>query len=163
MVLSDLHKPSYTALSYFELLDLASATIDTITLTTEQALTVERNTRDQASNRLWFRMRAGRVTASRFKSVCSTDLASPSLSLVMTLCHPDKVRFRTAATKWGCHHEKTALEQYKQSSHHNQLSVFPSGFFISVDHPYIGASPDALVCCTCCGTGILEIKVCMCS
>lgn len=39
--------------------------------------------------------------------------------------------------------------------------MFPSGFFISVDHPYFGASPDGLVCCTCCGTGILEIKVCV--
>lgn len=160
LVLTDLHKPSYTTLSYFELLDLASATVDTITVTTEQVLAVERNTRDQSRSRLWFRMRAGRVTASRFKSVCSTDPASPSLSLVMSLCHPDKVRFRTAATTWGCQHEKTALEQYKQSSPHNQLSVFPSGFFISVDHPYFGASPDGLVCCTCCGTGILEIKVC---
>lgn len=93
LVLTDLHKPSYTTLSYFELLDLASATVDTITVTAEQALAVERNTRDQSRSRLRFRMRAGRVTASRFKSVCSTDPASPSLSLVMSLCHPDKVSF----------------------------------------------------------------------
>ena len=39
--------------------------------------------RDQSNCRLWFRLRAGRITASRFKSACSTDPASPSLSLIM--------------------------------------------------------------------------------
>ena len=59
----------------------------------------------------------------------------------------------------GFEHETSALEQYKTASGHDQLSVSPVGLFISVEHPYVGASPDAMVCCSCCGSGICEVKV----
>ena len=77
----------------------------------------------------------------------------------MNVCHPDTVRFKTAATSWGCQHEKDALEQYAKTSAHNDLRVSPSGLFISVEHPYFGASPDGLVFCSCCGLGACEVKV----
>ena len=41
-------------------------------------------------------MRAGRVTVSHFKNACCTDPASPALSLVMSICHPDTLKFKTA-------------------------------------------------------------------
>ena len=107
-------------------------------------------------------MRAGRITASKFKSVCHTDPASPSLSLVMNACHPDMVLFKTAAISWGCQHEKDALEMYEKTSVHSQLRISPSGFFISGEHPYFGVSPDGIVCCSCCGSGICEVKVSVC-
>lgn len=146
-VLADLYDPSNLGLSYYELLKVSSET--NVTISSEQCKAVELRTRDQANSRLWFRMRAGRITASKFRSVCHTDPASPSLSLIMSICHPETVRFKTAATSWGCEHEKSALQQYKQASVHNQLSVSPAGLFISVEHPYVGASPDAMVCCSC--------------
>ncbi len=120
---------------------------------------VEMKTRDQSNSRLWFRMRAGRITASKFKAVCCTDLSSPSLSLILSICHPNTMRFRTAATSWGCQHEKDALEQYQKTSLHDKANVYPSGFFISSDYPYFGASPDGIVHCFCCGSGICEVKV----
>ncbi len=40
----------------------------------------------------------GRITASKFKSVCQSDPANPSLSLIMSICHADTVRLRTTAT-----------------------------------------------------------------
>ena len=98
-VLADLYDPSNLGLSYYELLKLSSET--NVTITSEQCKAVEMRTRDQANSRLWFRMRAWRITASKFKSVCHTDPASPSLSLIMSICHPDTVRFKTAATSWG--------------------------------------------------------------
>lgn len=156
-VLTDLYNPSNLSLSYYDLLKLSSEA--KVTVTSEQCKAVELRTRDQTNSRLWFRMRAGRITASKFKSVCHTDPASPSLSMIMSICHPDTLRFKTAATLWGCEHETRALEQYKNASSHNQLSVSPAGLFISVDHPYVGASPDAMVCCSCCGPGICEVKV----
>ena len=124
-MLADLYEPSNLGLSYYELLKLSSET--NVTITSEQCKAVEMRTRDQANSRLWFRMRAGRITASKFKSVCHTDPASPSLSLIMSICHPDTVRFKTAATSWGCEHETSALEQYKKASGHDQLSVSPVG------------------------------------
>ena len=33
-----------------------------------------------------------------------------------------------------------------------------SDFVISSDYPFLGASPDGLVSCDCCGEGLVEIK-----
>ena len=35
-------------------------------------------------------------------------------------------------------------------------------FFISMEYPYIGASPDGLISCKCCGEGVCKIKVILC-
>ena len=158
-VLSDLYKTEYLKLRYNELLQKACSI--QIAVTTNQVLAVEAKTKNQAGSRLWFRMRTGRITASKFKAACRTDPASPSISLIMAICHPETLRFCTSATKWGCQHEKTALAEYKQSNsdQHENLVVSDSGLFISIEYPFIGASPDGLVECSCCGQGICEIKV----
>jgi len=36
-------------------------------------------------------MRCGRITASKFKSACHTDPASPSISLITAICYPEAV------------------------------------------------------------------------
>ena len=41
---------------------------------------------------------------------------------------------------------------------HNDLSIADSGLVINPQWPFIGASPDGIVSCACCGTGVLEIK-----
>ena len=158
-VLSDLYQKEYLMLGYHELLQKACST--DITVTTNQVLAVEAKTKDQAGSRLWFCMRTGRITASKFKSACRTDPASPSLSLITAICHPETCRFSTSATKWGCQHEKTALDEYElsNSNQHENLKVSDCGLFISIEYPFIGASPDSLVECSCCGQGICEIKV----
>ena len=38
---------------------------------------------------------------------------------------------------------------------HENFSANECGFFISLKIPYIGASPDDLVSCNCCGNGCL--------
>lgn len=157
LILTDLYRPGNLTLGYYDLLKQADKTV--LTVTDQQCQAVEMKTRDQSNSRLWFRMRAGRITASKFKNVCCTDPANPSLSLIMAVCHPDTVRFKTAATSYGCQHERDALKHYKETSPHNQVCVSPSGFFISAEHPYFGASPDGMVCCSCCGPGICEVKV----
>ena len=158
-LLTDLYDSSHLTRSYFDLLALASTTV--VSTSDEQCKAVERNTREQSKSNLWFRMRAGRIAASKFKAVCHTDPASPSLSLVISICHPDTVRFKTAATKWRCQHEQDALKEYKIKSahHHDRFTVSQAGFFISKDYPYFGASPDSMVSCSCCGQGICEVKV----
>lgn len=106
-------------------------------------------------------MPAGRITASKLKAVCCTDPSQPSPSLIVSICYPELGRFKSAAIDWGCDHEKVALERYKSicSAHHEALVVFESGFFIHPIHPFMGASPDGLVACQCCGEGICEVKV----
>lgn len=148
-------------LGYYELLLLADST--SVTVTATQVSAVEKATKDQASCRLWHRMRIGRITASVFKHVCHTDLASPSLSLIMSVCHPETIRSRTKATEWGCQHEKIAIKKYQECCRdvHIHHDVCVSGFFINEINPFLGASPDALVECDCCGKGICEVKVCI--
>ena len=60
----------------------------------------------------------------------------------------------------GCKQEKTALEMYLkvQKCHHINLHVTSSGLVINPKWPFMGASPDAILECSCCGRGVLEIK-----
>ena len=121
---------------------------------------LEKLTREQSKSKNWFLYRAGRITASWLKQVICTDPHQPSLSLLKSVCYPDIHRFSNKATAWGCEHEKEALQLYqtKVSALHEGLKISNCGFFVSAEHPYLGASPDALMQCTCCGQGTIEIK-----
>ena len=106
--LTELFKPEYVDLNYAELLTLTTDHI--ITVTEDEARSVEVQTQSQSNSRLWFRMRTGRITGSGFKSSCHTNPAQPTTSLIMAICHPELTKFRSVATSWGCEHEKIACE-----------------------------------------------------
>ena len=135
--LSTLYDTKNLSLSYFELLKLAHST--EINITEEQIALVQSSTVEQNHSKIWFRMRTGRVTASKFKAVCHTDPAMPSLSLIVSICHPESFRFSTLATKWGCNHEKAALDEYSSicSSKHRKFYTSSAGLFVSKDHPFL--------------------------
>ena len=44
----------------------------------------------------------------------------------------------------------------------NQCQVSDTGLYINPDVPHLGAPPDGLVTCDCCGEGCLEIKCPLC-
>ena len=93
--------------------DLLQASSDVkITVSPEQVLIVEQQTRGQTGTRLWNCMRSGRITASRFKAACRTDPCLPSRTLVAAICFPELAKFSTSATSWGCDNEKIAREMY---------------------------------------------------
>ena len=48
---------------------------NSLKITSAQAKKIEALTRDQAGSKHWFRYRAGRVTASKFKAAARTNLA----------------------------------------------------------------------------------------
>ena len=62
--------------------------------------------------------------------------------------------------RWGCTHEKSAIDAYTQNttSRHQNFTVSEVGLFLNETTPFIGASPDGLIECTCCEKGTLEIK-----
>jgi len=62
--------------------------------------------------------------------------------------------------RWGCEHERNAIEAYSSSAKHNHsdLEVVEAGFFIDPERPYLGASPDSVLNCKCCGKGVIEVK-----
>lgn len=43
-------------------------------------------------------------------------------------------------------------------SHHECFSLQSAGLQVSTKFPYLGALPDGIISCSCCGTGLLEIK-----
>ena len=54
-------------------------------------------------------------------------------------------------------HARHKYCEYMSKSHVNH-SVDLSGVILNPDFPYLGASPDGIVNCLCCGVGCLEIK-----
>ena len=79
--------------------------------TSKQVKIAEEFTWSQRKSNLLFRLRSGRITASKFYDACKTKPTSPSISLVKEICYGTK-KFHSEATDWGCKHEKTALQQY---------------------------------------------------
>nr|XP_033940133.1 uncharacterized protein LOC117447530 [Pseudochaenichthys georgianus] len=130
-----------------------------VAITKPEADVIEKATKTQAKSKLWYRYRAGRITASRMKAACSTSASKPSLSLIKAICYPEATTFKTAATEWGCNHEKSAREDYIAiMNQHDSFICQDSGLVLSPTFPYLGATPDGVVSCKCCGVGVLEIK-----
>lgn len=157
--LSCLFRDIYLDYSYDNLLDIGNKI--NISVSEEKILKVEKATRHQSMNVTWFNQRSGRITASKFKAVCRTSVKKPSLSLIKGICYPRKVLFTSKATSYGLKHEAEAINTYfaEEKKKHKDMDILnKTGFFISKVHSEIGASPDALVQCICCGRGTVEVK-----
>ena len=131
-----------------------------MTVTSEEASNVEENTRGQSSSKLWFQQRAGRVTASRLKAATRTDVKEPSKSLIRSICYPESTQFGSKATTWECAHEKDARIEYMSvmTNRHPDFSLSVSGLDVNPAWPFLGAPPDGIINCTCCGMGVLEVN-----
>lgn len=130
-------------------------------VTREEAEKIARETREQHNSASWFSCRAGRVTASQLHAVCSYKQDKPALTTIKNVCYPSaSKKIYNAAVTWGIENEVKAREGYadKVKRDHCGFSVETCGFFIHPDIPYMGASPDGMINCECCGRGCLEIK-----
>ena len=161
--LTSLYDSKYLSYSYTKLLNVCDTV--NITVNRNMAAAVQKETVKQAASKSWFKIRAARVTASRMKQACRTDPAMPSQSLVKAICYPDVYQFSTKGTRWGCEHEIQARTKYEaiQSRSHTKLSVEESGLILHPSWPHLGASPDGIVKCHCCGKGVIEIKCPLCN
>lgn len=105
--LSELFDSSTVNLTFDELLTKYEEVYDAFTITRDEAKVVEANTRKQAKCGIWFHQRAGRVTASKFKSAVHTNSTQPSVALIKSIYYPARV-FKSAACEYGCKHESDA-------------------------------------------------------
>jgi len=155
--LNSLYDVNSANLSLSELITLAE--VADYTVKDSESELIELATRGQSKNSNWYTYRTGRITASKMKSSCLTKINNPSVSLLKAICYPEENRFSTVATNWGIVNEKKALQKYKihMSSHEDSL-VEDCGFIINTQFCYVGSSPDGLVSCKCCGSGVVEIK-----
>ena len=157
-VLTELYDEQHEKTDFDELYQhCQSLTVD---FSQREAEAAEAATREQARSDIWFRLRAGRITASKMKAVCRTDQNKPSISLIKNICYPEKFKFSTKATYWGCEHEKEACDSFvsKMKETHKNFKVIECGLFLNPKFSFMGASPDGLSACDCCETKLVEIK-----
>ncbi|KAH9380660.1 hypothetical protein HPB48_015870 [Haemaphysalis longicornis] len=158
-VLTNLHKDDVPE-TQDAMMDHCMEVMKALVIEPEVARLVEAETKDQAKSTKWFTFRAGRITASNAKAVCRTSIPSPSMSLLNKICSPEHTQFWAPQTAWGKEHEETARQAYATASAsiHLNFQCATAGLHISVEKPFLAATPDGLVTCSCCGEGVLEVK-----
>ena len=137
-----LYREEYMDLDYIELPEKCHNT--QMSITEAECKATENKTRNQAESKVWFAQRAGQITTSKLKAACTTDISKPSKSLIKHICYPEAYKFYSAATSWGCKHEKRARHVYanKMSDSHEKFLVSDSGLHVNPKWPHLGASPD---------------------
>ena len=153
-----LYKPQNEELTYTELLEICEQTV--LSITRDEVILIENSTQGQSKSAVWFTQRAGRITASKMKSACTTDPGNPAQSLIQQVCYPHLHKFKNTAVEWGCSHEGAVINAYTEfmKKGHSDFKCSKNGLFISEECPFIGASPDGMTDCLCCGAGVLEVK-----
>lgn len=114
----------------------------------------------QSKNTTWLLHRVGRITASNFYTACHTSLEHPAKSFIETIMQYKETP-NVPAIDYGIKNEDSARDLYASDvgkQLHENLYVCKSGLWVDAKVPHLGASPDALVSCSCHGNGLLEIK-----
>ena len=159
--LTELFDPTAITLSYPELLQQCEELYNNYVITANQAEVVEENTRQQAKSKVWFQQKSGHACDSFQIEKCSHYRCITTISiLIKSICYPDAHKFYSVACSYGCKHENTARKEYvyEMRRNHVKFSITESGLVLDPLYPFLGASPDGLVSCDCCGKGVLEIK-----
>ena len=148
------------ALNEAQLKEVCTSTFASMTITAEEADYLECSTKLQACSSLWFEHRKGRVTASKFAQVSRTQVEGSLSILKSVMQYTPSLLSHVPAIKWGVKHENDAREEYVEQTQqaHVQFECHPAGLTVHPDYPHLGASPDGLISCSCCGDGLLEIK-----
>jgi hypothetical protein len=75
-------------------------------------------------------------------------------------CSANLLNYVVPALKWGQEYEEIARKDYiaQTESEHVNFSIRSCGLVIYPSFPYLGAGPDIVIFCDCCGTRLLEIK-----
>ena len=131
-----------------------------ISTTAEALAQLELVTREQAKCQDWHVHRMGRVTGSVLHRVASLQDNTPRLKIVEMIMQYQRKDLDLPALNWGRDMEETARKAYINAikQKHRDFTLTPAGLHIKRDNPFLGASPDGLVSCTCCGSGVLELK-----
>lgn len=124
----------------------------------QRSLLQSRST-SQAQSAIWAAHRIGRITASVAHSVLAFDgikVPNATVSDIVT----GGTGFTNEAIAWGVKYEKKAIEMFTEAfqNAHQDAKITPAGLFICDDLFILGASPDALVECSCCGQAVVEVK-----
>lgn len=124
---------------------------DHLTLTLTESKNIEKATRLQSESRMWHEKRKERLTASTFGPIMNRKKV---VNEAFLKSHFSKRVFQSKPTSYGVANEKNAKAAYMQNT---QCHLHDVGLVINPLFPFIGATPDAIVCKG--GeSGLLEVK-----
>jgi hypothetical protein len=143
-----------------------TALVTELEFSTEATEKLANATTGQADNGQWFAQRAGRITGSKMHAVYTkmkTVTLKPNTNsdaLVKQVMGYENISENIPALKYGRTMEDEARSKYAKvyKARHHNVRVTETGLHVSASRGYIGASPDGLVSCDCCGQGVLEVK-----
>ncbi|XP_052245711.1 uncharacterized protein LOC127854658 [Dreissena polymorpha] len=130
-------------------------------VTQEQVIALYNKTKTQNISPLWYNHRKGRITASKAHEVLTLRESTCRANLVMRVIGYKTYNLSNKESiKWGLDNESVARDLYTKhlQSQHTNFDCVQSGFMVYETCPFFGASADGVISCSCCGTGILEIK-----
>ena len=174
MQLCKLYVPHYIDYDHVTLLGECNKVKASLIITIDEVKYLENVTRNQSASIVWHEQRAGRITGSVAHSVMHTNISNPAKSLILKITMPVFKKSNVPSLIWGREKEEEALVDYLNSSFdpeyisesfcisstfmHNHFELKKTGLVIRSDKFYLGVSADALVKCSCCGTGVVEVK-----
>ena len=132
----------------------------------EEVNAINKLTWGQSTNPLWKELRKGRLTASNFYAIHTKVLSFKKnancdiQSLLSQIMGYKTVNPNVKSLKYGREMEPIAksefIKMYRKC--HDNVSFDECGLFLDEEYPYLAASPDLLVSCSCCGEGLVEFK-----
>ena len=135
-----------------------------VPLSCDDVTRISEATTQQRDNEVWFAARAGRITASILKKCidkvdASNNVIGGTTSYVKQIMNYYP-KAHSPAINWGVYNEAGAISDFlkSQRTFHKNMRVRDCGLYICAQYPYLGASPDAIVTCDCCGNRPLEVK-----
>ena len=158
--LESLYDPKYQKVSKEELNRICVSTFEKLRVTQVEVAYLEKSTRAQSNSLLWYEYRKGRNTASFFSEVLRHKGKTYPTFLVKSIMQYYSVSQSVPALKWWRENEDNGILAYKEKmlEKHRNFKIKSSGFVISSEYSFHGASPDGLVSCDCCSEGFVEIK-----
>ena len=126
----------------------------------DEAKFLEQTTKGQSSSCLWFDHRVGRITASVMGKVVKCAERKFPTSIVNLIMQYQTLNPNIPALRWGRKNEDKAISDYKTEmvQNHGDFEMHTVGLLISTKYPFLGATPNGVVSCSCCGSGLLEVK-----
>ncbi len=131
---------------------------------------IETATVGQSQNEAWQTYRKGRITASNFYRVFTKvetmkkshkiKCLETAQKLVDSLLGHNAPPKNMPALKYGREMEEVAKQKYLKwfEKNHRDTTYRECGLFIDDTKQYLGATPDLIVECSCCGKGVVEFK-----
>ncbi len=133
-------------------------------LTNKQINDIETATKGQVENHIWMCRRKGMITASKFRTVILYMERERKLQFKADVKGVLRQVCQFAKASYWCRGrvlEPVAIDSYMsrhQTECHRGVTGRECGLFVDKQNPFLGASPDYVVECPKCGTGLLEVK-----